>query len=1006
MFSPAVAAAREYVRLYGPLPESGAGKSVIEAYQAETGKIQEAMKAGTYEPPPNIIAGVYDIKTQRGIKKFVATDEAQVKRLAESHGLIVGGIKKIKDEKLTPYEAVKRMTTAQQQGEMSAAEALITYGRPFGGELGERYFGESYEPPPKDSIPIRTDEGVVYITKDAANELKATSAYKEAKGTDANKLSVAFEANQENFKNWLKQLKRDSPDLYKLYEEGGFDALNKAIGRQTKEQQQLLSKLEPYKQEKGYDITTALVKEAITPSELKLLGFSGSDIKDATMAAVRAYPRLMDKLLPEEEWQKLEKDFTALPKKKSLAGFPGRESQEWYIREFNASAQYTGRAVPDKPYSELSNEDQRKILEWYSTSRPEYWRQQAKSIGKIVLGFVPIAGTIAYWNEMSPALKAFSIAGDIACIIPLIHGAAVAARAAKGYTAAARMKAALKGAGQMAIAELTAPADILAYPIDTAKGIGRQIQSIAETLAHPKKLPLGAAELSYTTARLPVEDVGDAAKAMQLRDAAVEAAIHGKAAKATVGDITLTLTPSELQKVGGAMAVHSTPDVRPYLNGAIVKGGAGGSGVFISPNWHSRFAQATAFGDIPEDGIKGGLIIREQNVLSALAPTGKTYMSTVEMEALLKPGTILPPPSQILVMRDAAGYRLTLLVIGEPFTQTQIAKLKFLGSLDTIGQIFKPTMTLTGAERTAISSMDDIISLSRERVAIAEQLTAARSAGAAAKVQVLSQRITDIDQRISNLTERVNAPREAVRPGDIVWAEYTDKGILERWRELNPREARVTPRGARLSDIRVGEIIRRERPSAEERRIPAGERIAPPKGRRVPAHNRLYTPSYAPQYVPAHIPPYTPLKPSLHMPPSSRYAPTRITRTPAIKAPPPPSQKQMRVKVMPTKLGSERMPRPGQALQVWDQGLYWISIFEPFRTTGTKPDVIYSRHKPPWAGRTTKGKHSPQKTFRAIGSRHPKLVTLPMGAVTARVSNGRRLTFSRNSSRRRGRLVK
>jgi len=156
MFSPAVAAAREYVRLYGPLPESGAGKSVIEAYQAETGKIQEAMKAGTYEPPPNIIAGVYDIKTQRGIKKFVATDEAQVKRLAESHGLIVGGIKKIKDEKLTPYEAVKRMTTAQQRGEMSAAEALITYGGAFTDALGERYFGEGYEPPPKDNIPVRT----------------------------------------------------------------------------------------------------------------------------------------------------------------------------------------------------------------------------------------------------------------------------------------------------------------------------------------------------------------------------------------------------------------------------------------------------------------------------------------------------------------------------------------------------------------------------------------------------------------------------------------------------------------------------------------------------------------------------------------------------------------------------------------------------------------------------------------------------------------------------------
>lgn len=103
-------------------------------------------------------------------------------------------------------------------------------------------------------------------------------------------------------------------------------------------------------------------------------------------------------------------------------------------------------------------------------------------------------------------------------------------------------------------------------------------------------------------------------------------------------------------------------------------------------------------------------------------------------------------------------------------------------------------------------------------------------------------------------------------------------------------------------------------------------------------------------------------------------------------------------------LGQKFPKREGPALAVWRQGAYWVSIFPPFRTTGTKADVVYSREKPPWGSVIVKGKRSPRKTLRSMG-KIPKLIELPMGIVTARIQNGRTLTFSRRNGRKRGRII-
>jgi len=831
---------------------------------------------------------------------------------------------------------------------------------------------------------IATAEGE-FIPKKVYDELP--DKYQELlvkEGMDA--YHEAAEKDRQKFQDWLKDLKDDYPGLYKVYEEKGYDALEEAIKQQAAKQKDVISTLDKsYKLDEGYDITKALIDKAVTADDLKLAGFKDDDIKTANKAA-------QEVLDLEKEFLARSKDSRELITRMALTPEPQRSA---VLKEAGKGNEASW--IVDKKYNELTTDEKLKVLERYESQvKPGALAVTGKylrTVAEPIVMFTPVVGTVAYWNKMEPWERALSIAGDIACVAFVVQAGAAAARAAKGYTAASRIKAAATGAKGAILAEAAAPVEMVAHPIQTTKGIGKQIRSAIETLAHPKKVPLGGVELSYTTTRLPVDDVGGAKKAMELRDAAVAAAIRGKPGKATVGKVTLELKPTELQKVGGAIALHQTPDIRPFLNGAVVKGGTEGSGLFISPNFHSRFAQATAFGDIPEGGIKGGLIIRDEKVLKTLVPSGKIYRSTAEIEAVLKPGTKLPAPSQVLFTRDIAGNKLTFLVIGKPYTQAQIAKLKLLGSLDTMAQVFKPTMKLTGAERKAITAMDNIIELAEERAKLARQLEAARTAGKAEVVRTLNQRIGKLDDRIDTLVKRVNAPREAIRPDNLAWAQYADKGILERYQELSPKRARATDRGTRLPAIRPALAMRAAAARARAK-VTGKEPYVSVKYEKGEAPG--YAPGYAPTYTPAKAPPYAPARvPPKPPPPTPPYTPTYAPPYVPPRVPPPekPPKYPPRRPPKPIKLEGERLPRQADSLITWRQGMYYITVVEPYRTTGQKPDVLYSRQKPPWAKKAT-GKRSPQRTLKTIG-KVPKSIKLGMGPVVARVKHGKLLRFHR-----------
>ena len=101
-------------------------------------------------------------------------------------------------------------------------------------------------------------------------------------------------------------------------------------------------------------------------------------------------------------------------------------------------------------------------------------------------------------------------------------------------------------------------------------------------------------------------------------------------------------------------------------------------------------------------------------------------------------------------------------------------------------------------------------------------------------------------------------------------------------------------------------------------------------------------------------------------------------------------------------VSQQKRLREAPALATWRQGLYWVTIVPPWRTTGTKPDVIYSRHKPTQAKPMATGRGSPGKTLYTYG-KLPAKIRLPMGVVSAKVRHGKKLAFTPQDGKRRGR---
>ncbi len=337
----------------------------------------------------------------------------------------------------------------------------------------------------------------------------------------------------------------------------------------------------------------------------------------------------------------------------------------------------------------------------------------AREVG---LASIPIYGTVRTWEDSPNWARALGVASDLVFLVPVIGQSAAASRAGISFVGTAK---------QLAIAEITAPITMLRHPIRTLKAALDPI----ETLLSPRKIPIEALEIRTGTIRIPASPRAAAAlpkqkrphlveipeaitegvttrEVMSVRDVLTDQAIRGEAPVAMLsGGIVTTQAPALQRITTRAAAVHNTPDLRNWFFGGTIREG---ERLYLAPGRMEQYVQRTAkgltelplgekarnavlLGEMSDTPIKGALIITDPELLLTLEGSGKLWRHAAEIEKVLPAGTVVPPPSQVLHTRSVTtGEKTTILVVGKPFTPLEIAKLKLVGTLESIRQIVSP----------------------------------------------------------------------------------------------------------------------------------------------------------------------------------------------------------------------------------------------------------------------------------------------------------------------------
>ncbi len=280
----------------------------------------------------------------------------------------------------------------------------------------------------------------------------------------------------------------------------------------------------------------------------------------------------------------------------------------------------------------------------------------AKEVG---LNSIPLYGTARGWSNSPGWVNALSVGADILTVVPFVGQVSALSRAGVSLP---------RAVGRLAIAEAKAPITVVTRPRATVKAALEPI----ETVVNPRKLPLASTEVSFHTVRVPEEVFGLKVKpktaedfeefqekfdaALQARDQLTDKAIRGRERPIVeLKDGTkIELSRTGIQKTTEPIAIHSTPDIRPLLDGFTVKEGREG-GLFFAPNLHSRFTITSAFGDVPEKWARGAAVIRDPEILSQMKRSDSIFAGTLEIEAILPQGIKVPKPSQILFTRSAGA---------------------------------------------------------------------------------------------------------------------------------------------------------------------------------------------------------------------------------------------------------------------------------------------------------------------------------------------------------------
>lgn len=641
-----------------------------------------------------------------------------------------------------------------------------------------------------------------------------------------------------------------------------------------------------------------------------------------------------------------------------------------------------GKAIPPAAYSylgakQLTQEENQKANEAYT-----------ETLKQFAVGMIPIYGTKYYYDQAAKdgmtatewgEFYAF-VALEAIALIPYAGVVAKSARMAKGLGAASRATALGQGLKEVVIAEVTGPYNMIRHPIESAKSIVRPIRSTVGSL---KGVPTSAAELRFNTIRAPVALFDNADQAMRLRDAAMASRITGGVGEAAEGAKGLKISPSALNFAGEAVAVHATPDIRPFTKGVTIEAGREG-GLFIAPNLPSRFTITSAFGDLPEGNVPGAIIIRDPEILAKTKPSGKVYRGAVEMEKVIPPGTKLPEPSQYLWTYNSVGDKIQLAIIGKPYTPAEIARLKLMGTKQAVKNVFTDPLKVSKGGKKRLTAM---IELEDEARSIRKEIAAAKSSGK--PVAVLEKRLAATEKQYARYAENLNRQRLPVNRMYVM----SGRTALDRFAEITRRAEgrRATVRG-NVERVRVtipnrpvrGEDLRRAARDAARTNRPSYVRTPD----RFPELDR---PPLRPDIT--REPPRTPPPDRAELP---RVPPRTPPETPPVTPParpptrPPPSGGGGGGKLMPpptTGGGKSKGPTPAQlaGAVAWPQGFGWRVAYR--NDAGTLQSKFYRGQKPPKGVKmVNQGPGEATRGIQQYSGNAPVEGSLGMGAVRVTIN--------------------
>jgi len=909
--------------------------------------------------------------------------------------------------------------------------------------------------------------------KDAAAELKDTKAYKEAKGTEAERLGIAYATAQRELDDWLTDLKNESPALYEIYQEQGYDVMVERLQRQQQEYEEFQGKVE-----RGELVPIA--DDQYIPKEVWNAYPTGTQqiLKEKGPAAFEAATTIVWEkgekpagVTWDPIFQKVSAEWEAAPARvtnEEFAALSTRQKQFYHLTEESTkrglSLALTMVAPPSKP-----------LLAEYTTDDVTAvdWAICGANAALIVVGFAPgalassvagkaivigasstLSGVIGYetaknWGGLTPVQRGLGIGVATLCAVPMLTtvarnvkiAASPAIPTAKGNVVAWK---GLSVAGHPIIGRsggkwvlgtrnLTLPEARLILN-------GYKPEMMLETKVFVNRTALTKAgfsktQLDYLTKTLKNRNLFAGKMSPWLdKNVLIEPTQRLNAREI---DIMMRHLANKADDVKDASLFYGSPTIKSQLAPEL-RGWRALHDWDIRLNLNQAKTEAFTRALIKELKARGGGTYR----ISPKSPTliekqikGQwTHIADIHSQEMVSPGSVADIPTSKL---DVTGQYSYGKMVSEPAItikypgvgELKIMRLSESGvrKADTIlrvrqtpkGTAFMPPergIAQPGVPKDAADfyvivrnflgkdiAEDWLKSWAKAMGYTKTQLANVLPKLRKAMLEVASQTPSDIvgykfTPATSPKVSTGASPAVIVHIPNSLGASVSPSLESRISKPIYPYKKAQSPSVQSLASSGLSSVVSNvasKMPSVASsaskvlaKYSPAPRVVPSPSPKPSPSPSLLPSPSLAVSPSPVPSPSAVP-SPGPSPGPSpvpSPYLGPSPAPTPTLKPSPRP-----RVEIGPSKLGRERVPKPGESLVSWRQGCYFVTLVPPYRTTGAKPDVIYSRHRPPWA-KIVKGKHSPQRSLKAIG-RVPGMIKVPMGVVTARVKNGRRISF-------------